>query len=425
MKKRLFTVWSFVIVLALFLSVISPRVFSPTVKGQTEEELRAELKKLEEELKAIQNEKNKIQDQINANEYVISGYNEKASELNGEIKIFQKEIDELQIQIKELEINILLIKDEIKKKESEIALRESEIVDLDKESNRRIRTSYMDFRMSGSDQIDATSILQSADINTYFKDSLYGEIVQSETNMLMRELARLKNELNKAREELSKKLINIDKEKLVIEAKKLDVDKRKSEIDAKKAIYFAEIAKMQNEINNAQISIALFSEEEAKTAANAEAIRNQIFGSYTPVQNGSPVRAGQMIGNQGATGLATGPHLHFIVQVDGVYQNPCNYLPGGALGCGGGGSLSDPLGGPATFTSGYGDRCFDWGGKPYCDFHNGADAQASPWNAPIYAAHNGYLYKGVDPYGALYIIICQNTNCNQGLKTGYWHLSAY
>lgn len=425
MKRRLFTVLSFVMVFALFLSVVSPRVFSPTVRGQTEAELRAELKKLEEQLKSIQNEKNKIQDQINANEYVISGYNQKASELNGEITIFQKEIDALQIQIKELEINILLIQDEIKKREAEIAARESEIVDLDKESSRRIRTSYMDFRMSGSDQIDASSILQSSNINSYFKDSLYSEIIQAETNMLMRELARLKTELNRARDELAERLVNIDKEKAVIEAKKLDVDKRKSEIDAKKAIYFAEIAKMQNEINNAQINIALFSEEEAKTAANAEAIRNQIFGSYTPVQNGAPVRAGQMIGNQGATGLATGPHLHFIVQIDGAYQNPCSYLPAGAMGCGGGNSLSDPLGGPAIFTSGYGNRCFDWGGTPYCDFHNGADAQASPWNAPVYAAHDGYLYKGVDPYGALYIIICQNTNCNQGLKTGYWHLSAY
>ena len=42
---------------------------------------------------------------------------------------------------------------------------------------------------------------------------------------------------------------------------------------------------------------------------------------------GQDVLAGDVIGYEGATGFATGCHLHFEVQFDGVAVNPRNYLP--------------------------------------------------------------------------------------------------
>ncbi len=45
------------------------------------------------------------------------------------------------------------------------------------------------------------------------------------------------------------------------------------------------------------------------------------------VGNGTNVRAGQQIGLTGSTGVSTGDHLHFGISKNGVYVNPCIYVP--------------------------------------------------------------------------------------------------
>lgn len=48
--------------------------------------------------------------------------------------------------------------------------------------------------------------------------------------------------------------------------------------------------------------------------------------SAVTVLDGDDVSIGEMLGTVGATGMATGPHLHFEVQVDGRPINPETWL---------------------------------------------------------------------------------------------------
>jgi predicted nucleic acid-binding Zn-ribbon protein len=400
---------------------IAPEDVARGVGGSLEEELQ----RLQEQIATIQSEKNKLQSDIDANNYLIAGYDSQLSALYGEALIYQKDIDELNLQIKEIELNIQVLDQSIAETQSRIEASEKRVSELEVESNKRIKNSYINYRLYGSSD-NPTSMGLMGSINSYFKDSQYKEFIQSDTNNLMMELLTLKAELEQDRTDLERKLLEVKQDKELVAIKSEDLKKKKEAVDAKKAIFQQEAAALRNQNAQTQNSMAAFSQEEIQLNAQAELVRQELFNSYNPTVPGEYVLAGRIIGRQGCTGLCTGAHLHFSVQMNGQWQDPCAYLPGGfAPGCGGSGAVQAPLYGTYYYTSSFGSRCFWWDGSNYCDYHTGADFAGSPWNTAIYATHNGYAYKGVDPYGALYVIICENTNCNSGLKSGYWHLSSY
>jgi murein DD-endopeptidase MepM/ murein hydrolase activator NlpD len=45
------------------------------------------------------------------------------------------------------------------------------------------------------------------------------------------------------------------------------------------------------------------------------------------VSAGEAVAQGDVIGPVGSSGASTGPHVHFIMELNGVAQDPLAYLP--------------------------------------------------------------------------------------------------
>lgn len=397
--------------------------------------LQEELDALEKELSQIQSEKKDLQSQIDAKQYTVAGYSAQLSALYGEVLVFQKEIEELELKIKELELNVQILEQEIEKTKKEIEKNEKVVKILEDESERRISNNYMNFRLySGETSND--NLFNLDDINSYFKDSQYKEIIQSNTNDMLVELARLKEELRLSKEEFDDQLVQVKKDREILDIQRDELDKKQAEIEVKIAAYYAQINAVQKDIDIAKQGVAVFEQQEAETRAQAELVRQQIFNNFRPISAGQWVLAGTMIGKQGSTGYSTGPHLHFSLKVNNIAQDPCAFLPSGGpvSGCGWGNQLQWPIRGTVYYTSGFGNRCFYWNGQTNCSFHDGADFAGQPWNTPIYAAHNGYLYKGYDCWFknmgmdddcALYAIVCENSDCGTGYKSGYWHLSEF
>ncbi len=422
MLKRINKVLAVIAIITLIASFVNIRNIE-NVKADTLEE---QLRQLEQQQTEARSERDRIQREIDQNSYLISGYNAQASRLYGEIQIFQIDIDQLELQIKEVELSILSLNKKIEDTKIEIEKSKKDIQSLEKESNKRIKSNYMKYRIYGNEGGSGTSLFNVESINEYFKTVKYRDIIQEDTNDVMKELSYLRQELVLQEKSLNEDLARVEEEKKNIEAKKIELDKKQEELELQIAQYYAQINQINGQIAGAQATLAVFSQQEVDLARQAESIRQQLLNNFSPTYGGEYVVAGRLIGRQGCTGLCTGAHLHFSIQNNGAWQDPCAYLPSGFIaGCGGNGTVQAPIRGEFYYTSAFGNRCFLWGNSTYCDFHTGADFAGVPWNTGIYAAHDGYAYKGTDPYGANYVVICQNQNCNQGIKSGYWHLSSF
>ncbi|RYP87056.1 peptidase M23 [Nocardioides guangzhouensis] len=111
--------------------------------------------------------------------------------------------------------------------------------------------------------------------------------------------------------------------------------------------------------------------------------------SYTHLQTGDHVNAGQIIGQVGGLGNATGPHLHFEVRLAGHPMDPMIFLAGGGAAAGGWGGHANGMI-PASALCGLQSAA---GHRLRCDAAHAFDAMSA-----AYAKANGGRLCITDSY---------------------------
>jgi peptidoglycan hydrolase CwlO-like protein len=423
---KLFKNLKFILIFFVIFGLLIPN-FSMYVKAETTQE---KLDRLQAELNEIKTQKSDLQKQLNANTYTINGYSSQISKLQGEAALYQQDIAELRIEIEQSQINIAILDSQIDDTQKEITQSENTVVSLEQESNIRIKESYYNYRMYG--ETDASEIFDMNNINTYFKDSQYKEIIQSDTNHLMLQLAELKQKLQDEKASLNDKLVQVKKDKEIIDIKKVNLSQKKEDVDLKLAEYYRQINNLQATTSNQKNQINSLNNSEKELSAEYLLVMQQFM--TTSITSGTFVRAGTIIGFEGNTGYVyplptasnptAGTHLHFSVYYNGVMVNPCNEIKPGS-GCGSGNNpLEPPLRGNVILTQSFKGSA-----------HDGIDIVATPVaNQPVYAAQDGYIERGIDCWHrdhgyatngcANFVRIHQNLGSTAGFVTGYWHLKS-
>lgn len=404
--KKIFSTLGIALILLSFLAGQIP------VKAGLVEDLAEVQRKLAE----IRNQKNNIQSQINSDKKSSDQLTSEIIRLKNQIDLLDSQIAEKELIIQELNLQIQILTENIEITGQEIVKAEGEIETLEIETDKRMVDIYISEKTFS--QLDV--FISQADTD-FIKYSVYQNSFQRETNGMLTELSSKKETLQAKRTELEASKIQVVSDQLRLDEEKLALTAQQSELDQQRAYFNSKRNESLNRIAQNSDAIEIFTDAEQKTLALQYKIEQELFNSIQNLGNGVYVTKGTIIGQQGYSGyvIPSGPggaHLHFATKVNNQSVNPCSLLPSGVIsGCGGNGSIGWPLQGNFYYTSGYGWRWGKW--------HDAIDIASPTTHAYIYAAHDGWMYRGGSQSSGYWRKVCTTkNNCAQGTYTFYLHL---
>ncbi len=387
--------------------------------------LEEELTKVQKELDNIRNTKKNLEQNINNEKSLQNQYDQELVNLKNEIDLLSNKIQEKKLVVKELELEIEILTNKLDETESEIEKAEGELQSLEEETNTRL----VDIYLSQKTFSELNMIVSPDGQSDLIKFNLYHNSVQDITNKMVGNLKEKRTQLEEKKNTLEEDKIEVQRDEVQLKEELLSLERDEANLSSKRSAYYSKKQQSIARVASSSTQIEVLTEEEKEALAQLRKLEQILFNSISSIPNGSPVKQGTIIGQQGCTGHCTGPHTHFAVSLNGATGNPCSYLPSGvASECGvAGSSLRWPQNPPFSITGWYGNRGYG--------LHAAIDIANPISNAPVYAAHDGYIVYGVDPCqpgltaiwgcnppGGKYALICENKNCNIGFKTLYLHL---
>ena len=385
--------------------------------------LEEELAKVKKDLESIRNSKKTLEGDIKKEEQLQNQYDQELVNLKNQVNLLSNKIQEKRLVIKELELEIEILTAKLDETGKEILTAEGELFELETETNYRL----VDIYLSQKTFSELNLIVSPKGQSDIIKFNLYQNSIQDNTNNMVGNLKEKRIQLELKKQSLVEDKIKVQRDEVQLKEELLTLERDEADLSNKRSTYFSRKQQSLARVESNSIKIEVLTDEEKEALAQLRKLEQILFNSYSAIPNGSPVKQGTIIGQQGCTGHCTGPHTHFAVSYNGVTGNPCSYLPNGTVaGCGiANSSLRWPQNMPFYITGWYENRSYG--------FHAAIDLANPISNAPVYAAHDGYIIYGVDsckpyisypcnPPGAKYALICENKNCNIGFKTMYLHL---
>jgi peptidoglycan hydrolase CwlO-like protein len=429
--KRIF-IAVIIILLVSFTSVpavpsTSSLYFGPT---KVEASLESDLKNVQDQLTNLKNQKKTLQNQINSEKNKQGQYSGQISTLTAQAELLDVEISEKQLKIDELSLSISILKQSIEETESDIIDSKSSIKELEEKTDVNLAQMYVEQKVVSN---DISMVFSSGSTDNFLKNAQYKNAVQEDTNKTLSTLEQKKKDLETKKAELEKDSVQLEKDKALLDEQKNALLVDMTTYNEQKSYYNKLISDSKKAVDTNQKVLGGLTAEEQELLAKEELLQQQIFNSIKSIPNGARVLKGTIIGYEGCTGICTGPHLHFAVQYDGGWRNPCSALPYKTLVNATCGVSSNPLitrwplNSNPYLTSGYRTSS-----RPT---HNAIDL-ATHAGDPIYATHDGWYIRGNDGAcsgyygsypcngsGANYVKICSDkNNCSNGLSTMYFHL---
>lgn len=286
--------------------------------GMSDEACLDYLRNLQDEINSAQTDK-KLE--LSSEELAQKNLYEQINYYRTLIKQKELRIEETELELESLNIEVKILSKEIVELRNTITTVQQEIDNTREQIQEQFLQSYIISKIS---TIEA--ILITDDFNDLMRMLFYIEENRKKNLDRMSELKVLESDLNLKRDVLAKKDLELKSKKSEIENQKSvlytenqDLLSKKSELDTlvaesekREAAYRAELNNLQNQRNQLDNNIAAL-----------------IMKMYQSGQlgQGTFVKQGTQIANQGHTGCSFGSHLHFGIVYEGSYVWSANVNP--------------------------------------------------------------------------------------------------
>lgn len=343
----------------------------------------------------------------------VNDLSQQANTLSTQLAQFNSQIQLTQVKISDAQVTIDKLEKEIGALGTRISYIATSVDKLQLLLKQRIVATYQQGFVSNLE-----IVMSSQNFSDFILRAQYLRQVQENDRKILENLQQTKANYANQKDDRETKQAQIEESQKKLVALKADLDQQKVAKQALLKITQNDEAKYQQ-----LLAIAL-AEKKAISAAFSDAVSRLNSGEGSSVSQGQTIA---VMGNSGAPGCSSGPHLHFMVLKDGIAQNPASYLkdispvwdnsPDSPFGFSG--SWDWPLSG-SRVTQGFGTTYWAKLGWYGGGIHDGIDMVGGP---TIVAPRAGKLILGATSCGSSTLkYAAVKHNDDSGIITLYLHI---